>query len=67
MAHLTVDCRTLRRYLQDLVNEEYLREFILNHELPSEVRVQRQPEAPVEHLGSTLVQYQEVDVIFDNS
>jgi len=62
-----MDCRTLRWHLQDLVNKEYLREFVLNPKLPSEVRVQRQPEAPAEHPGSTLVQCQEVNVIFGNS
>ena len=62
-----MECQTLQRYLQDLVNEGYLWEFFLNPRLPLEVRVQRQLEAPVEHLGSTLVQYREVNTIFDNS
>jgi len=50
-----------------LVNEGYLRKFILNPGLPSEVRAQRQPQAPADHLGSTLVQCREVNAIFDNS
>jgi len=50
-----------------LVNEGYLREFILNPGLSSEVRVQRQPETIDEHSGSTLIQYQEVSAIFKNS
>ena len=50
-----VGYRTLRRYLQDLVNERYLQEFVLNPGLLLEVRVQRQPEAPNKHPGSTLV------------
>jgi len=62
-----VDCWTLRRQLQDLINERYLQEFVLNPRLPSEVRVQRQPEAPTEHAGSTSVQYREVNTIFGNS
>ena len=62
-----MDCQTLRRYLQDLVNEGYLREFILNPGLPSEVKVQRQSEAPAEHPGSTLVQNREVNAIFEIS
>jgi len=45
----------------------YLQEFVLNPKLRSEVRVQRQPEAPAEHCGCTLVQYQEVNAIFRNS
>ena len=49
-----------------MVNEGYLREFILNPGLPSEVRVLRQPEAAAEHLGSTLVQCREVNAIFGN-
>jgi len=65
--HLKVDYRTLRRHLQDLINEGYLREFVLNPILPLEVRVQRQPEALAEHPGSTLVQYREVNTIFENS
>ena len=62
-----MDCRTLRRHLQDLVNEGYLWEFVLNPRLPSEVKVQRELEAPAKHLGITLVQYREVNVIFGNS
>jgi len=65
--HLTMDCQTLRRYLRDLVNEGYLWEFVLNPKFSAEVRVQRQLEALIEHLGSTLVQYQEVNTIFSNS
>ena len=44
-----------------------LLKFILNPGLPSEVRVQRQPEAIDEHPGSTLIQYREITAIFKNS
>jgi len=67
MGHLTVDCRTLKRHLQDLINKGYIWEFILNPERPSEVRVQRQSETIDEQVGSTLVQYRKVNAIFGNS
>ena len=38
--HRIVDC-SLRRQLQELVNREYLQEFILNTGQPSEARVQK--------------------------
>jgi len=65
--HLTVECRTLRQYLQDMFNERYLREFILNLGLPSEIRMQRQYETIDEHQGNSLIQYKEVDAIFGTS
>jgi len=65
--HPTADCRTLQRHLPDLVNEGYLREFILNLELPSEIRVQRQPGTIDEHSSSTLVQDKKVNATFGNS
>ena len=62
-----MDCQTLQRHLQDLVNEGYLREFILNPGLPSKIRVQRQPKTTDEHASRALIQYREVKAIFENS
>ena len=46
MGHQTVDCRYLRKRLQELMNQGYLKEFILDLGQPSEARVQRDvPEA----------------------
>jgi len=50
-----------------LVNKGYLREFILNLGLPSEVRMRKQPKTIDEHRGSALVQYREVNIIFRTS
>ena len=56
--HFTVDYRTFRRHLQDLVNERYLREFILNSDYPrrSECRGSPRPQtntrvAPSSNIG----------------
>ena len=42
MGQRTIDCRHLQKHLQELVNQGYLREFILNPEKPSEVKVQKE-------------------------
>jgi len=65
--HLTVNCRTLRQHLQELVNQGYLREFIFNFIQLSEIRVQRQPKTMDECPGSDLIQYREVNAIFGTS
>ena len=49
------------------MNKEYLREFILNPGLLSEVRVQKQFETIDEHRGSALIQYRKVNAIFGTS
>ena len=66
MGHHTMDCRSLWRQLQELVERGYLQEFILNPVQPLEVKVHKifpektQPESQV-------IQCQEVDAIFGSS
>ena len=70
MGQRTVDCRSLRRKLQELVNRGYLKEFILNPGQPSETRVQKDaPEASQQEdqVSRTLIQYREVNTIFGAS
>ena len=47
MGHRTVDCRSLKKQLLELVNRGYLKEFVLNPGQSSKVKVQKAaPEAP---------------------
>ena len=67
MGHRTINCRHLRKQLQELVNWEYLKKFIRNPGQPSEVKVQKG--APdTQQLGNlanhALIGYKEVKVIF---
>jgi len=67
MDHHTVDYRHLRKQLQELINQGYLKEFILNPGEPSEVKVQKEaPEAQHQKSQTSrdLVNYREVDGIF---
>ena len=42
MRHSTMDCRSLRRHLQELKNRGYLKEFILKPRQPLKTREQKE-------------------------
>ena len=68
MGHRTVDCRSLRKQLHELVNRGYLKEFILNPGQPSKVKVQKETTKDQQQrnvANHALVKNLEVDVIFD--
>jgi len=67
MGHPTVKCRTLRRHLQGLINQGYLREFVLNPVQPSKIKVQKEPPPQVGQAGNTLIQSRELNAIFATS
>ena len=66
MGHRTVNCRSLQRQLQELVNQGYLQEFVLNPEQPSETKVKKTAhEVPQQE--SQAIQYREINTIFGAS
>ena len=67
MGHRTVNCQSLRKQLQELVNWRYIKGFNLKPGQPLEVKVQKAaPETPKQGnpASRTLVSYREVDAIF---
>jgi len=60
MGHRNVDCHSLRRQLQELVNRGYLKDFITNLRQLSETRVQKKVNQTPQHesqVNQALIQY----------
>ena len=70
MGRRTVDCRSFRRQLQELVNRGYLKKFILNPWQFSETKVQKevnQTPRQESQVNQAPIQYREVNTIFGTS